>query len=105
MWVDKHSQVVYSTYKNFISSLCICVPTLQALLRRFITQVLFRSILGIRLSAEVVFFLSSPGQEKMILEVEVVVVRQQYCKARYLQVGRELGKEVWEPCGSLLGSE
>lgn len=28
----------------------------------------------------------------MILEVEVVVVRQQYCKARYLQVGRELEK-------------
>lgn len=51
------------------------------------------------------FFFSSPGQEKMILEVEVVVVRQQYCKARYLQVGRELGKKVWEPCGSSLGSE
>lgn len=27
----------------------------------------------------------------MILEVVVVVVRQQYCKARYLQVGREKG--------------
>lgn len=39
----------------------------------------------------------------MILEV-VVVVRQQYCKARYLQVGRELEKKVWEPCGSSLGS-
>lgn len=50
-------------------------------------------------------FFPSPGQEKMILEVEVVVVRQQYCKARYLQVGRELGKRVWEPCGSSLGSE
>lgn len=41
----------------------------------------------------------------MILEVVVVVVRQQYCKARYLQVGRELGKKVWEPCGSSLGSD
>lgn len=40
----------------------------------------------------------------MILEVVVVVVRQQYCKARYLRVGRELEK-VWEPCGSSLGSE
>lgn len=29
----------------------------------------------------------------MILEVVVVVVRQQYCKARYLQVGRELEKK------------
>lgn len=85
----------------YVHTLCI----LQALLRRFITQVLFRSILGIRLSAEVVFFFSSPGQEKMILEVVVVVVRQQYCKARYLQVGRELEKRVWEPCGSSLGSE
>lgn len=50
-------------------------------------------------------FFPSPGQEKMILEVVVVVVRQQYCKARYLQVGRELEKRVWEPCGSSLGSD
>lgn len=85
----------------YVHTLCI----LQALLRRSITQVLFRSFLGMRLSADVVFFFSSPGQEKMILEVEVVVVRQQYCKARYLQVGRELEKRVWGPCGSSLGSE